>query len=172
MGPAPHGRLFWEDANFRSAKGQGCRLFYLPVLIKIILIITIVKIMNYHTWISPSVLQIIIPSFIPACPERNMLSLIGMISDRVWGSSCSSKAVTRFSASNNTSHLLSPSGNRTWASHGLFSGKPLWFDAALVNKLVPCAWLLSGALEVWSLRLRLRLRLLNFTTVYQQPGQI
>jgi len=25
-----------------------------------------------------------------------------------------------------------------------------------VNKLVPCAWLLSGALEVWSLRLRLR----------------
>jgi len=27
-----------------------------------------------------------------------------------------------------------------------------------VNKLVPCAWLLSGALEVWSLRLRLRLR--------------
>src|SRR6218665_1993579 len=27
---------------------------------------------------------------------------------------------------------------------------------ALVNKLVPCAWLLSGALEVWSLRLRLR----------------
>src|SRR6218665_505449 len=32
-------------------------------------------------------------------------------------------------------------------------GKPLWFDAALVSKLVPCAWLLSGALEVWSLRL-------------------
>ena len=24
--------------------------------------------------------------------------------------------------------------------------------AALVNKLVPCAWLLSGALEVWRLR--------------------
>ena len=24
-----------------------------------------------------------------------------------------------------------------------------------MNKLVPCAWLLSGALEVWSLRLRL-----------------
>src|SRR6218665_1254928 len=38
-------------------------------------------------------------------------------------------------------------------------GKPLCFDAGLVNKLVPCAWLLSGALEVWSLRLRLRLRL-------------
>src|SRR6218665_2574675 len=37
-------------------------------------------------------------------------------------------------------------------------GKPLCFDAALVNKLVPCTWLLSGALEVWSLRLRLRLR--------------
>jgi len=28
-----------------------------------------------------------------------------------------------------------------------------------VNKLVPCAWLLSGALDVWSLRLRLRLRI-------------
>jgi|SRR6218665_819728 len=25
--------------------------------------------------------------------------------------------------------------------------------SALVNTLVPCAWLLSGALEVWSLRL-------------------
>src|SRR6218665_2627252 len=35
----------------------------------------------------------------------------------------------------------------------------LGFDVALVNKLVPCAWLLSGALEVWSLRLRLRLRM-------------
>src|SRR6218665_483336 len=34
-------------------------------------------------------------------------------------------------------------------------GNPLRFDAALVKKLVPCAWLLSGALEVWSLRLRL-----------------
>src|SRR6218665_2324558 len=33
-----------------------------------------------------------------------------------------------------------------------------WSCSALVNKLVPCAWLLSGALEVWSLRLRLRLR--------------
>src|SRR6218665_332350 len=29
------------------------------------------------------------------------------------------------------------------------------YDAALVNKLVPCAWLLSGALEVWRLQLRL-----------------
>src|SRR5688572_23012970 len=27
--------------------------------------------------------------------------------------------------------------------------------SALVNKLVPCAWLSSGALEVWRLRLRL-----------------
>src|SRR6218665_1069615 len=27
---------------------------------------------------------------------------------------------------------------------------------ALVNKLVPCAWILSGALEVWSLRIRIR----------------
>jgi len=26
---------------------------------------------------------------------------------------------------------------------------------ALVNKLVPCAWFLSGTLEVWRLRLRL-----------------
>ena len=40
------------------------------------------------------------------------------------------------------------------SSHGLSFGQFLWFDAALVNKLVPCAWLLSGALEVWRLRLR------------------
>jgi len=45
----------------------------------------------------------------------------------------------------------------TWASHRLYFGQPLWFDAALVNKLVPCAWLSSGALEIWRLRLRLRL---------------
>src|ERR1043165_8005219 len=33
-----------------------------------------------------------------------------------------------------------------------------WFALqSLVNKLVPCAWLSSGALEVWRLRLRLRL---------------
>jgi len=31
--------------------------------------------------------------------------------------------------------ILSPFGNRTWASHGLFFGKHLWFDAALYNKL-------------------------------------
>src|ERR1043165_9433531 len=35
-----------------------------------------------------------------------------------------------------------------------------WFALqSLVNKLVPCAWLSSGALEVWRLRLRLRLYL-------------
>src|SRR6218665_3462238 len=33
---------------------------------------------------------------------------------------------------------------------------PAHASTALVNKLVPCAWLLSGALEVWSLRLRLQ----------------
>ena len=36
-------------------------------------------------------------------------------------------------------------------------GQPFWLDAALVNKLVPCAWLSSGALEVWRLLLRLTL---------------
>ena len=48
----------------------------------------------------------------------------------------------------------------------------LWFVAALVNKLVPwCAWLLSSALEV--LRLRLRLRLLgwsHYCKVTIRPG--
>jgi len=37
--------------------------------------------------------------------------------------------------------------------------KPLWFesfDAAFVNKLVPCTWLSSGALLVWNLRLRVK----------------
>ena len=38
---------------------------------------------------------------------------------------------------------------------GLPFGQALWFVAAFVNKLVPCAWLLSGALEVRRLRLRL-----------------
>jgi len=28
-------------------------------------------------------------------------------------------------------------------------------ESALVNKLAPCAWLFSGDLEVWRLRLRL-----------------
>jgi len=37
-------------------------------------------------------------------------------------------------------------------------GQPFWLDAALVNNLVPCAWLSSGALEIWRLRLRLRFR--------------
>jgi len=47
---------------------------------------------------------------------------------------------------------LWPFGNRTWAYHGLPFGKPLWFVAALVNKLVP--WALSGAIEILRLRLR------------------
>ena len=38
------------------------------------------------------------------------------------------------------------------ASNGLSFWKPLWFDAALVNKLVLHTWLLSGALEVWRLQ--------------------
>ena len=45
------------------------------------------------------------------------------------------------------------SDHRTWTFYGLSSGQPLWFDAALVNKLMPCAWLSSGDLEVWRLRL-------------------
>ena len=40
-----------------------------------------------------------------------------------------------------------------------------WFDAALVNKLVPCARLLSVALEDWRLGLRSRLKLLYYTSV-------
>ena len=49
------------------------------------------------------------------------------------------------------------SGNRTWASLDLLWNPPL-FVAALVNKLVPWrAWLLSSALEVLRLWLRLRL---------------
>ena len=49
------------------------------------------------------------------------------------------------------------SGNRTRTSSYYSFGQPFWLDAALVNKLVLCAWLSSGALEVWRLRLRLRL---------------
>jgi len=49
-----------------------------------------------------------------------------------------------------------PSGNRTWACPGLPFGQLLWFVTKLVNKLVPCAWLLSGALEIWSWLPRLR----------------
>jgi hypothetical protein len=37
-------------------------------------------------------------------------------------------------------------------------GQLLWFYVALVNKLVLCALLSTGALEVWRLRLRLLLR--------------
>lgn len=43
---------------------------------------------------------------------------------------------------------LWPYGNRTLASHR----QSLWFDASIVNKLVPCDWLNGGALEVWWLR--------------------
>jgi len=44
-------------------------------------------------------------------------------------------------------------------------GNPLWFVAALVNKLVPwCVELLSSALNV--LRLRLRLRLLSCLNIH------
>ena len=45
--------------------------------------------------------------------------------------------------------------NRTWAAfHGPSFGQPLWFDAALVNKLVLSVWIFIGALKVWRLRLR------------------
>ena len=37
-------------------------------------------------------------------------------------------------------------------------GQHLWSDAALVDKLVPSAWRLSGALEVWRLGLRMNER--------------
>ena len=37
-------------------------------------------------------------------------------------------------------------GKRTWAYHGLPFEQPLWSVAPLENKLVPCAWLLSGTL--------------------------
>jgi len=40
---------------------------------------------------------------------------------------------------------------RTWTSHGHIH---LRFDASLANKRVPCAWLSSGALEVWRVKLR------------------
>ena len=48
----------------------------------------------------------------------------------------------------------------SWPSELLLTTlwKNLWFVAALVNKLVPrCAWLLSSALEVLRLSLRLRI---------------
>jgi len=47
---------------------------------------------------------------------------------------------------------------------------PLWFVVALVNKLVPwCAWLLSSALEVLRLRLRLRFRTYFLHNVSRTP---
>jgi len=46
------------------------------------------------------------------------------------------------------------SGNWTWAYPGLLFRQPLWFVVALLNKLVPHTWLLSGALEIWRLQLR------------------
>jgi len=46
-------------------------------------------------------------------------------------------------------------------------GKPLWFVAALANKLVPwCAWLLSRAVELEVLRLRLQ-----FMSLYSTSSQ-
>ena len=50
--------------------------------------------------------------------------------------------------------LLWPSGNWTWTYPGLFSGQSLWFVTVLMNKLVLCAWLSNGALEVWRLWLQ------------------
>ena len=61
--------------------------------------------------------------------------------------------------------LLWPSSNQAWTSHGLTFGQPFWFYAALANKPVPCNWLSSGALEVWTLRLRLAWFLLRLATV-------
>ena len=55
-------------------------------------------------------------------------------------------------------------------------GQPVWLDAALVNKLVLCAWLSSGALEIWRLQLRWRwsmkmfsLHSLRGSTVFKKP---
>jgi len=55
--------------------------------------------------------------------------------------------------------LLWPFGNRTLLTLALINDYPLvnpslWFDEALVNKIGPCALLLSGAQEIWRLRLR------------------
>ena len=62
----------------------------------------------------------------------------------------------------NDTHLNSYSfpswypGKRTWSSLDPLWKSRLWFVAALVNKLVNwCAWLLSSALEILRLRLRL-----------------
>ena len=45
--------------------------------------------------------------------------------------------------------LLWPFGNRTWTYHRLPFGQPLLFVAALVNKLVPCAWLWVALYKFW-----------------------
>jgi len=49
-----------------------------------------------------------------------------------------------------------PSGDLTRTSLQLHFSQLLWLDAALVNKVAPCVRLSSSALEVLSLRLRLR----------------
>jgi len=51
---------------------------------------------------------------------------------------------------------LIPSGKRSLTSIWAAFGQPLWIGAAFVNELVPCVWLSSGALEVYSLLLRFR----------------
>jgi len=45
-------------------------------------------------------------------------------------------------------------------------------QSALVNKLVPCAWLLSGALELWSSRLRLRINKVSCTFCFVRKCSI
>src|SRR6218665_235291 len=42
---------------------------------------------------------------------------------------------------------------------------------APVNKLVPCTWSFSGALEVWRLRLRLRNLVYHLTIDYKNKSQ-
>jgi len=49
---------------------------------------------------------------------------------------------------------LDTPGNRTRTSFGLPFSNLLLLDAALVNKLVPCDWLSSGALEISRLLVR------------------
>ena len=51
----------------------------------------------------------------------------------------------------NNTHLgscLNPSNGRKLPLNCTF-GQPIWFDTALVKKLVPCTWLSIVALEVW-----------------------
>jgi len=51
-------------------------------------------------------------------------------------------------------------GMNEWMNEWLSFEQPLWFRAALVNRLMPCFWLLSGAFEV--LRLRLSTRCIDY----------